>query len=61
MTDSNLSFFGRVSLAMGTFFAILGNRELAAGVKRLRDGEGFAPAPRRYRHPPQWRKLPRPC
>jgi uncharacterized protein DUF2760 len=45
MTDSNLSFFGRVSLAMGTFFAIVGNRELAAGVRRLRDGEGFAPAP----------------
>ncbi|AEI76976.1 hypothetical protein CNE_1c16330 [Cupriavidus necator N-1] len=45
MTDSNLSFFGRVSLAMGTFFAILGNRELAAGVRRLRDGEGLAPAP----------------
>ncbi|AQV93874.1 DUF2760 domain-containing protein [Cupriavidus necator] len=45
MTDSNLSFFGRVSLALGTFFAILGNRELAAGVRRLRDGEGFAPAP----------------
>ncbi|WP_432260298.1 DUF2760 domain-containing protein [Cupriavidus sp. TMH.W2] len=45
MTDSNLSFFGRVSLAVGTFFAILGNRELAAGIKRLRDGEGFVPAP----------------
>ncbi|WP_316149410.1 DUF2760 domain-containing protein [Cupriavidus sp. BIC8F] len=45
MTDSNLSFFGRVSLAMGTFFAILGNRDLAAGVRRLRDGEGLAPAP----------------
>lgn len=44
MTDSNLSFFGRVSLAVGTFFAILGNRDLAAGIKRLRDGEGFAPA-----------------
>ncbi|AGW90514.1 MULTISPECIES: DUF2760 domain-containing protein [Cupriavidus] len=44
MTDSNLSFFGRVSLAVGTFFTILGNREIAAGVKRLRDGEGFAPA-----------------
>lgn len=44
MTDSNLSFFGRVSLAVGTFFTILGNREFAAGVKRLRDGEGFAPA-----------------
>jgi len=45
MTDSNLSFFGWVSLAMGTFFAVLGNRELAAGVRRLRDGEGLAPAP----------------
>ncbi|WP_042885786.1 DUF2760 domain-containing protein [Cupriavidus necator] len=44
MTDSNLSFFGRVSLAVGTFFTILGNREFAAGVKRLRDGERFAPA-----------------
>ncbi|KWR91440.1 DUF2760 domain-containing protein [Cupriavidus sp. IDO] len=44
MTDSNLSFFGRVSLAVGTFFSILGNGEFAAGVKRLRDGEGFAPA-----------------
>lgn len=44
MTDSNPSFFGRVSLAVGTFFSILGNGEFAAGVKRLRDGEGFAPA-----------------
>ncbi|WP_354683782.1 DUF2760 domain-containing protein [Cupriavidus necator] len=44
MTDSNLSFFGRVSLAVGTFFTILGNREFAASVKRLRDGEGLAPA-----------------
>lgn len=44
MTDSNLSFFGRVSLAVGTFFTILGNGEFAAGVKRLRDGEGFTPA-----------------
>lgn len=48
MTDSNLSFFGRISLAVGTFFTILGDREFAAGVRRLRDGEGFAapvPAP----------------
>jgi hypothetical protein len=44
MTDSNLSFFGRVSLAVGTFFAILGNRELAAGIRRLRDGEPVAAA-----------------
>ncbi|MBP0632804.1 DUF2760 domain-containing protein [Cupriavidus sp. AcVe19-1a] len=44
MTDSNLSFFGRVSLAVGTFFAILGDGQLAAGIKRLRSGESAAPA-----------------
>ncbi|MBB2918569.1 DUF2760 domain-containing protein [Cupriavidus alkaliphilus] len=44
MPDPNLSFFGRLSLAMGTFFAILGNRELAAGIKRLRAGETAAQA-----------------
>ncbi|MBF6992547.1 MULTISPECIES: DUF2760 domain-containing protein [Cupriavidus] len=44
MTDSNLSFFGRVSLAVGTFFAILGDGQLAAGIKRLRNGESAAPA-----------------
>ncbi|MCO4864492.1 DUF2760 domain-containing protein [Cupriavidus sp. WGlv3] len=45
MPDPNLSFFGRLSLAMGTFFAILGNRELAAGIKRLRAGVQAAEAP----------------
>ncbi|MHA7683362.1 DUF2760 domain-containing protein [Cupriavidus sp. PET2-C1] len=40
MTDSNMSFLGRISLAVGTFFNILGDRELAAGVRRLRDGTG---------------------
>ncbi len=47
MTDSNISFFGRISLAVGTFFAILGDGEFAANVRRLRTG-GFpaaAPAP----------------
>jgi hypothetical protein len=44
MTESNLSFFGRLSLAVGTFFAVLGDRELAAQVRRLRDGT-IAPAP----------------
>ncbi|WP_213765205.1 DUF2760 domain-containing protein [Caballeronia sp. dw_19] len=38
MTESNLSFFGRLSLAVGTFFAVLGDREFAAQVRRLRDG-----------------------
>jgi hypothetical protein len=39
MTDSNPSFLGRISLAVGTFFSILGNGEFAAGVLRLRQGE----------------------
>ncbi|CAB3776084.1 DUF2760 domain-containing protein [Paraburkholderia fynbosensis] len=39
MTDSNPSFLGRISLAVGTFFSILGDGEFAAGVLRLRRGE----------------------
>lgn len=39
MTDSNPSFFSRISLAVGTFFRILGDGEFAAGVLRLRNGE----------------------
>ncbi|RKF49781.1 DUF2760 domain-containing protein [Paraburkholderia fungorum] len=38
MTDSNPSFLGRISLAVGTFFSILGDGEFAAGVLRLRNG-----------------------
>ncbi|MFJ1255306.1 DUF2760 domain-containing protein [Cupriavidus sp. CuC1] len=45
MTDSNMSFLGRISLAVGTFFNILGDRELAAGVRRLRDGTAPVAAP----------------
>ncbi len=47
MTDSNISFLGRISLAVGTFFAIIGNGELAANVRRLRAGgiPAAAPAP----------------
>ncbi|KVF75621.1 hypothetical protein WS75_14450 [Burkholderia sp. FL-7-2-10-S1-D7] len=47
MPESNLSFFGRLSLAVGTFFSVLGNREFAAGVLRVRDGASapVAPAP----------------
>ncbi|MDR3097937.1 MAG: DUF2760 domain-containing protein [Paraburkholderia sp.] len=44
MTEPKISFAGRLSLAFGSFFAILGNAELAAGVRRLRNGETFAPA-----------------
>ncbi|WP_343673900.1 DUF2760 domain-containing protein [Paraburkholderia heleia] len=43
MPESNLSFFGRLSVALGSFFAILGDGELAANMRRLREG-GFAPA-----------------
>ncbi|TDN61536.1 DUF2760 domain-containing protein [Paraburkholderia sp. BL10I2N1] len=42
MTESNLSFFGRLSLAVGTFFSVLGDRDFAAGVLRLRDGAPVA-------------------
>ncbi|MGF6842462.1 hypothetical protein QF001_006357 [Paraburkholderia youngii] len=45
MSDSNPSFLGRISLAVGTFFSILGNREFAADVLRLRNGENFGAAP----------------
>ena len=45
MTDSNPSFLGRISLAVGTFFRILGDGEFAAGVLRLREGGAAAAAP----------------
>lgn len=38
MTDSNTSFFGRIPLAFGTFFAILSNREFAGRMQRFRQG-----------------------
>jgi hypothetical protein len=38
MTDSNPSIFGRISLAVGTFFRILGDGQFAAEVLRLREG-----------------------
>ena len=44
MTDSNPSFLGRISLAVGTFFSILGDGEFAAGVLRLRNGGAAAAA-----------------
>lgn len=36
------SFFSRIAIAMGSFFAILGNGRLAADVTRVRAGEAFA-------------------
>jgi hypothetical protein len=38
MPEPNVSFFSRLSLAIGTFFSILADREFAAGVVRLREG-----------------------
>ncbi|MFT4437613.1 DUF2760 domain-containing protein [Caballeronia sp. 15715] len=43
MTESNMGFLSRLSLAVGTFFAILGDGELAVKVRRLRDGTVVAP------------------
>ena len=45
MTDSNPSFLGRISLAVSTFFSILGDGEFATGVLRLRNGGPAAPTP----------------
>ncbi|WDD94024.1 DUF2760 domain-containing protein [Burkholderia sp. FERM BP-3421] len=45
MPESNLSFFGRLSLAVGAFFSVLGNREFAAGVQRVRDGASASAQP----------------
>ncbi|WP_144138173.1 DUF2760 domain-containing protein [Paraburkholderia sp. BCC1884] len=48
MTDSNPSFLGRISLAVSTFFSILGDGEFAANVLRLRNrgtAASAAPAP----------------
>jgi hypothetical protein len=44
MTDLNPSFFGRMSIAFGTFFSILGNAEFAGRVKRLREAPETATA-----------------
>jgi hypothetical protein len=45
MTDPNVSFLGRISLAVGTFFSILGDGEFAARVQRLRSGAPVTAAP----------------
>ena len=42
MIESNTSFLGRFSLAVRTFFAVLGDGEFAARVHRLREGAGVA-------------------
>lgn len=45
MTEPNVSLLGRLSLAFGTFFSILGDRDFAASVLRVRTGVAPTPAP----------------
>ncbi|MGS1023568.1 DUF2760 domain-containing protein [Burkholderia glumae] len=45
MPESNLSFVGRLSVAIGSFFAILGDGKLAAEVRSLRNGARAPAAP----------------
>jgi hypothetical protein len=42
MPESNMSFLSRISLAVGTFFSVLGDGEFAAAVMRLRDASAGA-------------------
>ncbi|GAB1386970.1 DUF2760 domain-containing protein [Melaminivora sp.] len=42
MSPQPPSFFSRIALAIGSFFAILGDARLAQGVARLRAGEALA-------------------
>ena len=53
-TPAHPSFLRRVAIAIGSFFAILGNGRLAADIQRLRAGEALAadvapPAPQAVR------------
>ena len=45
MTDMNPSFFGRLSIAFGAFFGILGNSNFAGRVQRLRETQHAPEAP----------------
>jgi len=42
MNNTPPSFFSRIAIAIGSFFAILGNGRLAADVQRVRGGERLA-------------------
>ncbi|AOJ07145.1 DUF2760 domain-containing protein [Burkholderia mayonis] len=44
MTEPNISFAGRLSLAFGLFFSVIGDRELARRARRLREADA-PPAP----------------
>jgi len=45
MAGSNLSLLGRLSLAFGTFFGVLGDARFAEGVLRLKQGAAPTPTP----------------
>ncbi|MCG7402099.1 MULTISPECIES: DUF2760 domain-containing protein [Caballeronia] len=45
MTDMNPGFFGRISIAFGAFFGILGNASFAGRVQRLREAPEAPEAP----------------
>ena len=54
MNPTHPSFLSRIALAIGSFFAILGNARLASDISRLRAGEALAadvppPAPQEVR------------
>ena len=55
------SFFSRIAIAIGSFFAILGNGRLAAEITRLRAGEALAAdvAPQEVRVEVPWKKSSR--
>ncbi|MDR5775707.1 MULTISPECIES: DUF2760 domain-containing protein [unclassified Caballeronia] len=45
MTDMNPSFFGRIGIAFGAFFGVLGNGAFAGRVQRLREAPHAPEAP----------------
>ena len=54
MNPTPPSFLSRIAMAIGSFFAILGNARLASDINRLRAGEALAadvppPAPKEVR------------
>lgn len=60
MTEPNISFAGRLSLAFGLFFSVLGDRELARRARRLRAGEAPAAPAAAPVAPPQPAAAPAP-
>ncbi|MDR5824690.1 DUF2760 domain-containing protein [Caballeronia sp. LZ043] len=53
MTDMNPGFFGRIGIAFGAFFGVLGNAAFAGRVQRLRDAPHAPEAAPAAPQPPQ--------